>query len=435
MPIVVITDILLVDLKSLMQKSVRRGDVELIPWIAFEISSFHYLYTLAQHFSSSLSHSNWEQFIKDNQDDIDRIATKKERKDGAGYSQAQWITWAQDAEKKIASALRNILHRVLIISVEDCFNIWVPPIIEKDMATLFAHPEHDEYAIILTRVLHRLVYSNRIRLTSDIKSVYLLMMANKPFNAEFVAQHKLLQEDPARFHLKGDLGMEVKNVLDTISSEDETFTTEIQEDVIKKIKTAKLSKKAKLTSKDGLYQILAQSPEIQKCALGIIYHLQKDSDLAFYWVKQLMEIDRLTTPIHRKKKPIYLIWYILEHMYQIEPSSPKPIEKVEGESKEKRQHRKQVDHLRKSIRSRRKMINLMISTLKSWYDDGNLGGVRDTKGKAKSYILPEANLFLYYGIAIYVRRNVKTADGSFVLDTEPSIESNLALESLEKNTC
>ena len=414
-------------LKSLMQKSVRRGDVELIPWIAFEISSFHHLYKLAQHFSSSLSSSNWEQFIKDNQDDIDRIATKKERKESPGYSQAQWITWAQDAEKKIASALRNILHRVLIISVEDCFNIWGPHSIEEDMAALFAHPEHDEYAIILTRVLYRLVYSSRIRLTSDLKTVYLLMMDNKPFNANFVAQHKLLQEDPGSFHLEGDLGMEVKNVLDTISDEDKNFTTEIQAEVLEKINTAKSE------GKDGLYQIQNQSSEIQRCALGIIYHLQQESDLAFYWVKQLMEIKLLTTPIHRKKKSIYLIWHILENITQLEPPIPKKIKKVDDESNEQRRIRKQVNRLHKTISPRRKMINLMISTLKSWYDDGNLGGVKDSAGKAKSYILPEANLFLYYGIAIYVRRNLQRTDGSFVLDTEPMAETNLALESLKKN--
>lgn len=398
-------------LKSLMQKSVRRGDSDLIPWIVFEISSFHYLYLLAQHLSSVFAGDDWNQQVNNHLKDIHRIAIKKERDECLSYTQDQWQTWSIAAEKKIASALRNILHRVLIISVEDCFNIWTTVLIQDDMAILFGHPEHEDYAKILTRVLHRLVYSTRIRLTSDIKSVYLLMMANKPYSASFVALHKSLQEDPSRFGLVGELGHLVKTLLDEISAEDSRFSPELQEATIEKIKTAKLSKKAQADGTGGLRHILKESPEIQRCALGMVHRLMEGSDLAFYWVKRLMEIEKLTIPIQRRKKTIYLVWYILDYIHLLEPRA----------TKEARQEQK----------ARQLMLHRMVSSLKKWYDDGNLGGVCDEKGKPKSYILPEGNLFLYFTIAIYVRRNLKLADGEYVLETAPSVESNLKVESLE----
>lgn len=466
-------------LKSLMQKSVRRRDKQIINWVAFEIASFHRLYLFVYQIHQLVKQSGWKDIIDQHAKDlVQRVLPKKlcvmdttDKKNPKKIApiftkQTEWIEWLPTHLNKIASALRNIAHRILIISTEDCFDIWIPQAIDEDMRTICQHPEHPQYGILLCQVLNRLIDSNKIRLVSDIKSAYLLMMANKPSNQKFLDRYHSLRKDPSLFGFDTVQGAAIQKVMNRIHNAESEFSSKYQDEIDamlieKKAKKVKLNRKivkkidsiiaAFLESKTGtisdilksrapgsnikdyisdmvdihqpyteatkkklegvskkvkknleegfqLYSILDEDSEISLCSKGIIYYLLHRSDMVFYWVARLMRIKLKCQHIGRRKKCIYLLWLIIENIHQLEPS-------------------RDISSL-PWVRS--KVIQFMIVKLKAWYDDGNLGGLVDAAGKEKEYILPEANLFLYYAITIYVRQDLKNTKGAYVLKIDPA---------------
>ena len=400
-------------LKSLIQKSVRRRDKKIINWVAFEIASFHRLYLFLDRVYQKVKQANWKDIISEYDRELvlrvmpkkfcsmDTTDPKRPKKMLPVFStQKEWLEWIPGHLSKIASALRNVAHRILIISTEDCFDIWIPGAIDDDMRTISQKPDHPEYGVILCRVLHRLIDSNKVRLVSDIKSTYLLKMANKPYNQKFVDRYHELRENPELFGFDKTRSTEIKKVLDIIHEEDHSFSKNKQDSVTALLSNlhVKLNGKSVKQGPFHLSNILKESDEISRYSMGIIYHLLYRSDQVFYWVKKLMDSTHSCRYIGRRKKSIYLIWLIMTHIHQLE--KPRKSGSVEW--------------------IRLKMVRSMILKLKRWYDDGNLGGLTDMNGKIKGYILPEANLFLYYSITVYIRQDWLDDTGGYVLPLEPS---------------
>ena len=371
-------------LKSLIQKAIRRQDTDTVIWSASEISSFQQLYIeiiRLQHTLSCHPEDQLTTLISSHQDLIHRVTTKADQKNVPSFKRGEWSAWLSEKGNALQGLLRNYIHRLMIISVEDCFDGWIPDTLNTLLRDCFRLIRTNEFPSKLAEAQLYLAASRKIRLGSDIKAVYLLP-GKRDASAENIAQYNKLAEDPGKFGLKGVIATQVALLLRDVKRIPDNFDGELQQDITRRIFSSPL-------------KFVLQEPEgpIRTAALGIIASLMEKSDHVFYWINQLLGINQGCNPQPtgrggKSKQCIYLIWKILQEYVNTLSVNPKAFLPVsEGLT---------APDMTTS-QSQFGSLKPVITILRSWYFDGNLGS------SDSAYVLPESKLFLYYAFLLFNR--------------------------------
>ena len=394
-------------LKSMIQKEIRRCVYKGAVWVAGEICSIQQLYVSLRTLRKtieSIGDDELDDIINENMSKqvsreqlIDRCISLKDRKKSDTFSRLDWIEWCKASEKNIHSGINNFLHRLMIISVEDCFSGWLPKKITKHLQILLQYPHHPLFEEHLLKCIVLMVYSPKIRLTSDVKAAYLLTITKPPFSKAIEMYNSLLT-NPTDFGIDDDLSIKIRDMIVSIKSIKDEFNQHEQELIKEYVKETPLQ------------FILKEKGDILTCSLGIVSCLKNSSDHSMYWINELFKqgnncnvqiIDGKTQSgkSKRSKQCIYLIWKIL-------------LEYTKWKSSEKEVYTQ---------------LYSLVKILRYWYFFGDLGNLNQPK------ILPESRLFVYYSYLLFNR----VEQVEFSLDTEMSIpdigEFRLSITSEESN--